>query len=154
PPLPAGPAAILRAAMASPYPEALRVLRERGFIQQVSDEDELKKALGDGRVAFYSGFDPTASSLHVGSLVPLMAMAHLARAGHRPIAVLGGGTTMVGDPSGKTELRQMLTPETIAENRTNIEKQVRTIVQLADAPDAIVVDNGEWLLPLKYIDFL
>jgi tyrosyl-tRNA synthetase len=138
--------------MATPDPEALRVLRERGFIQQVSEEDELKKALAGGRVTFYSGFDPTASSLHVGSLVPLMAMAHLGRAGHRPIAVLGGGTTMVGDPSGKTELRQMLTPETIAENRVGIEKQVRNI--LAGAEDAIVVDNGEWLLPLNYIDFL
>jgi tyrosyl-tRNA synthetase len=138
--------------MATPDPEALRVLRERGFIQQVSEEDELKKALAEGRVTFYSGFDPTASSLHVGSLVPLMAMAHLGRAGHRPIAVLGGGTTMVGDPSGKTELRQMLTPETIGQNRVGIEKQVRNI--LAGAEDAVVVDNGEWLLPLNYIDFL
>jgi tyrosyl-tRNA synthetase len=140
------------AAMATPDPEALRVLRERGFIQQVSDEEELKKQLAGGRVTFYSGFDPTASSLHVGSLVPLMAMAHLGRAGHRPIALLGGGTTMVGDPSGKTELRQMLTKETIAENRVGIEAQVRRV--LGDAPDTIVVDNGEWLLPLNYIDFL
>ena len=138
--------------MATPDPEALRVLRERGFIQQVSDEEELKKQLGAGRVTFYSGFDPTASSLHVGSLVPLMAMAHLGRAGHRPIALLGGGTTMVGDPSGKTELRQMLTPEAIAENRVAIESQVRRV--LGDVPDVLVVDNGEWLLPLNYIDFL
>ncbi|HTA19338.1 MAG TPA: tyrosine--tRNA ligase [Polyangia bacterium] len=138
--------------MPSSDPEALRVLRERGFIQQISDEAELRAQLTSGRVTFYSGFDPTASSLHVGSLVPLMAMAHLARAGHRPIAVLGGGTTMVGDPSGKTELRQMLTKEAIAENRVGIERQVRNI--LKDAPDAIVVDNAEWLLPLNYIDFL
>ena len=138
--------------MATPDPEALRVLRERGFIQQVSDEEDLKKQLGSGRVTFYSGFDPTASSLHVGSLVPLMAMAHLGRAGHRPIALLGGGTTMVGDPSGKTELRQMLTKETIAENRVGIEAQVRRV--LAGVPDVLVVDNGDWLLPLNYIDFL
>jgi tyrosyl-tRNA synthetase len=138
--------------MATPDPEALRVLRERGFIQQISDEEELQQQLAARRVTFYSGFDPTASSLHVGSLVPLMAMAHLARAGHRPIALLGGGTTMVGDPSGKTELRQMLTKETIADNRVGIEAQVRRV--LGDAPDAIVVDNGEWLLPLNYIDFL
>jgi tyrosyl-tRNA synthetase len=138
--------------MATPDPEALRVLRERGFIQQVSDEEALKKELGAGRVTFYSGFDPTASSLHVGSLVPLMAMAHLGRAGHRPIALLGGGTTMVGDPSGKTELRQMLTPEAIAENRVAIESQVRRV--LGDVPDVLVVDNGEWLLALNYIDFL
>ncbi len=140
------------APMASPDPEALRVLRERGFIQQVSDEEDLKKQLEGGRVTFYSGFDPTASSLHVGSLVPLMAMAHLGRAGHRPIALLGGGTTMVGDPSGKTELRQMLTKEAIAENRVGIEAQVRRV--LGDVPDVVVVDNAEWLLPLNYIDFL
>jgi tyrosyl-tRNA synthetase len=138
--------------MATPDPEALRVLRERGFIQQVSDEEDLKKQLRDGRVTFYSGFDPTASSLHVGSLVPLMAMAHLGRAGHRPIALLGGGTTMVGDPSGKTELRQMLTKEAIAENRVGIEAQVRRV--LGDVPDVVVVDNADWLLPLNYIDFL
>jgi tyrosyl-tRNA synthetase len=138
--------------MPSSDPEALRVLRERGFIQQISDEAELRQQLLSGRVTFYSGFDPTASSLHVGSLVPLMAMAHLARAGHRPIALLGGGTTMVGDPSGKTELRQMLTREAIAENRIAIEVQVRRV--LGDVPDAIVVDNGDWLLPLNYIDFL
>jgi tyrosyl-tRNA synthetase len=138
--------------MATPDPEALRVLRERGFIQQVSDEDDLKRRLAEGPVTFYSGFDPTAASLHVGSLVPLMAMAHLGRAGHKPIALLGGGTTMVGDPSGKTELRQMLTREAIAENRVGIEAQVRRV--LAGVPDVVVVDNGEWLLPLNYIDFL
>jgi tyrosyl-tRNA synthetase len=138
--------------MATGDPEALRVLRERGFIQQVSDEEDLRKQLSEGRVTFYSGFDPTASSLHVGSLVPLMAMAHLGRAGHKPIALLGGGTTMVGDPSGKTELRQMLTKETIAENRVGIEAQVRRV--LAGVPDVLVVDNGDWLLPLNYIDFL
>jgi tyrosyl-tRNA synthetase len=138
--------------MATPEPEALRVLRERGFIQQLTDEEAIRKALADGRVTFYAGFDPTASSLHLGHFLPLMAMAHLARAGHRPIAVLGGGTAMVGDPSGKTELRQMLTAEAIAANRVGIEAQVRSI--LKDAPDAVVVDNGEWLLELKYVDFL
>jgi tyrosyl-tRNA synthetase len=138
--------------MAMPDPEALRVLRERGFLQQVSDEEDLKRQLAGEHVTFYSGFDPTAASLHVGSLVPLMAMAHLGRAGHRPIALLGGGTTMVGDPSGKTELRQMLTKEAIAENRVGIEAQVRRV--LAGVPEVVVVDNGEWLLPLNYIDFL
>jgi tyrosyl-tRNA synthetase len=128
-------------------------LRARGFVQQVSDEDALRKHFAAGEVTFYCGFDPTAASLHVGSLVPLLAMAHLARAGHRPIAVLGGGTSMVGDPSGRSELRQMMTPETIAANRRGIEPQVRNI--LAEAGDrAVFVDNGEWLLPLNYVEFL
>jgi tyrosyl-tRNA synthetase len=128
-------------------------LRERGFIQQVSDEAALRDQLSRGPVTYYCGFDPTASSLHVGSLVPLMAMAHLAEAGHRPIGVLGGGTTMVGDPSGKTELRQMLTLEAIQANRLGVEPQVRRFV--APAGDrALVVDNADWLLPLKYVDFL
>ena len=133
--------------------EILRELRERGFVQQVSDEPALAALLGRGPVTFYAGFDPTASSLHVGSMIPLMAMAHLARAGHRPIAVLGGGTAMVGDPSGRTELRQMLTVETIRENRRAIEPQVRRL--LGDAGDqAIVVDNADWLVPLNYLEFL
>jgi tyrosyl-tRNA synthetase len=133
--------------------EILATLRERGFVQQINDEPGLTALLGRGPVTFYCGFDPTASSLHVGSMVPLMAMAHLARAGHRPIAVLGGGTTMIGDPSGKTELRQMLTREAIVENGRAIEPQVRRF--LTGAGDrALVVDNADWLLPLNYIEFL
>lgn len=133
--------------------DLLQALRERGFVQQVSDESALRSSLDRGAVTFYAGFDPTASSLHVGSMIPLMAMAHLARAGHRPIAVLGGGTAMVGDPSGRTELRQMMTVETIQENRRSIEPQVRCF--LADAGDsALVVDNAEWLVPLNYLAFL
>jgi tyrosyl-tRNA synthetase len=133
--------------------DLLDALRERGFVQQVSDESALRSCLTSGSVSFYAGFDPTASSLHVGSMIPLMAMAHLARAGHRPIAVLGGGTAMVGDPSGRTELRQMMTVETIQDNRRSIEPQVRRF--LADAGDsAIVVDNAEWLTPLQYLAFL
>jgi tyrosyl-tRNA synthetase len=128
-------------------------LKERGFIQQLTDEAALRQRLAEGPVTFYCGFDPTAPSLHVGSLVPLMAMAHLARAGHRPIAVLGGGTTMVGDPSGKTEMRQMLTEETIQANRRLIDPQVRRFVEAA-GDKALVVDNAEWLLPLKYVEFL
>jgi tyrosyl-tRNA synthetase len=133
--------------------EILATLRERGFVQQINDEPGLSALLGRGPVTFYCGFDPTASSLHVGSMVPLMAMGHLARAGHRPIGVLGGGTTMIGDPSGKTELRQMLTRETIAANAKGIEPQVRRF--LGDAGDrALLVDNADWLLPLNYIEFL
>lgn len=133
--------------------DVLQLLRDRGFVQQISDEPALTALLGKGPVTFYAGFDPTASSLHVGSMIPLMAMAHLARAGHKAIAVLGGGTAMVGDPSGRTELRQMLTVETISQNRRMIEPQVRRF--LADAGDsAIVVDNADWLAPLNYLEFL
>jgi len=133
--------------------DILQTLRERGFVQQVSDEAALTAQLASHPVTFYAGFDPTASSLHVGNMTPLMAMAHLTRAGHRPVAVLGGGTAMVGDPSGKTELRQMLTVETIQANRLAIEPQVRRFV--ADAGDnAILVDNAEWLAPLNYLGFL
>jgi tyrosyl-tRNA synthetase len=137
----------------TPATDMLRDLRERGFVQQVSDQAALAALFAKGPVTFYAGFDPTASSLHVGSMIPLMAMAHLARAGHRPVAVLGGGTAMVGDPSGRTELRQMMTVETIQENRRAIEPQVRRF--LGDAEDsAVVVDNAEWLAPLNYLEFL
>jgi tyrosyl-tRNA synthetase len=133
--------------------DLLHALRARGFIQQISDEAALGASLNAGSVTFYAGFDPTASSLHVGSMIPLMAMAHLSRAGHRPVAVLGGGTAMVGDPSGRTELRQMMTVETIQENRRSIEPQVRRF--LVDASEsALVVDNAEWLVPLNYLTFL
>jgi len=139
--------------MSVPMSDVLHTLRERGFVQQVSDESGLANLLRKGPVSYYCGFDPTASSLHVGSLIPLMALAHLARAGHHPIAVLGGGTAMVGDPSGKTELRQMLTVETIKENREQIEPQVRRFLGTA-GEHALVLDNAEWLVPLNYLNFL
>ncbi len=130
--------------------DALAILRERGFVEQISDEAALAARLNQGAVVFYAGFDPTASSLHVGHYIPLLAMAHLARAGHQGIAVLGGGTAMVGDPSGKTEMRQLITPEVIDANRVGIEGQVRRII----GPSAQVVNNGDWILPLNYIAFL
>jgi tyrosyl-tRNA synthetase len=129
---------------------ALEILRERGFIQQISDEAALAARLKSGPITFYGGFDPTAASLHIGHYIPLVAMAHLARAGHRPVAVLGGGTAMVGDPSGKTEMRQLITQEAIQVNRRQIEPQIRGIL----GPEALVVDNADWLLPLNYISFL
>jgi len=119
----------------------------------VSDEPGLATLLGKGPISYYCGFDPTASSLHVGSMIPLMALAHLAHAGHHPIAVLGGGTAMVGDPSGRTELRRMLTVETIKDNRDQIEPQVRRFLGAA-GERALVLDNAEWLVPLNYLEFL
>jgi tyrosyl-tRNA synthetase len=139
--------------MSVPMSDVLHTLRERGFVQQVSDESSLADLLRKGPVSYYCGFDPTASSLHVGSMIPLMALAHLAHAGHHPIAVLGGGTAMVGDPSGKTELRQMLTVEAIKDNRDQIEPQVRRFLGAA-GEHALVLDNAEWLAPLNYLDFL
>jgi tyrosyl-tRNA synthetase len=133
--------------------DVLHTLRERGFVQQVSDESGLAALLGKGPVSYYCGFDPTASSLHVGSMIPLMALAHLAHAGHHPIAVLGGGTAMVGDPSGRTELRQMLTVEAISDNCDQIEPQVRRFLGAA-GEHALVLDNAEWLVPLNYLEFL
>jgi tyrosyl-tRNA synthetase len=130
--------------------DALEILRSRGFIAQITDESALAARLKSGPITFYAGFDPTASSLHVGSCIPLFAMAHLARAGHHAIAVLGGGTAMVGDPSGKTEMRQLVSAETIQANRRGIEPQVRNFV----GPSATIVDNGDWLLSLNYVAFL
>jgi tyrosyl-tRNA synthetase len=129
------------------------ILKERGFIAQVSDEEAVRHMLGGGPVTFYVGFDSTATSLHAGSLVPIMAMVHLQRAGHRPIAVVGGGTTMVGDPSGKTEMRQMLDEEAIRANGRAIHAQINRYLHF-DRGEALALDNADWLLPLNYIAFL
>ncbi len=129
------------------------ILNERGFVKQTSNEQEIREALGSGRVTFYIGFDPTADSLHVGHFVQLMAMAHLQRAGHRPIALLGGGTTMIGDPSGKSDMRTMMTKETIAHNAECFKKQMGKFIEF-DGENAIMVNNADWLLNINYVDFL
>src|SRR5512137_2618103 len=128
-------------------------LKERGFVAQVSDEEAVRKMLGAEKVTFYVGFDSTATSLHAGSLVPIMAMVHLRRAGHRTIAVVGSGTTMVGDPSGKTEMRQMLDEATIRAQGQAIFIQLARYLHF-DGTGAIAVDNADWLLPLHYVAFL
>ena len=128
-------------------------LKERGFISQVSDEQAVREMLARPPVTFYIGFDSTATSLHAGSLVPIMAMMHLQRAGHRPIAIVGGGTTMVGDPSGKTEMRQILDEDTIRANGRAIHAQLNRYLHF-DRGEALALDNADWLLPLNYITFL
>jgi tyrosyl-tRNA synthetase len=128
-------------------------LKERGFISQATDEDAIRRWLGEREITFYIGYDNTASSLHAGSLVPIMAMMHLQSAGHRPIALVGGGTTMVGDPSGKTEMRQMLTEQTIRANGRAIHAQLNRYLHF-DEGQAISVDNADWLLSLNYVTFL
>ena len=132
--------------------DLLNTLKERGFIQQISDEEGIRKYLS-GDASAYIGFDPTASSLHVGSLVPIMALSHFQRAGHTAIAIVGGGTAMIGDPSGKTELRKMLTPEQIQENIQGIKKQLSSYIDF-EGGKAKLLNNGEWLCDFKYIDFL
>jgi tyrosyl-tRNA synthetase len=129
-------------------------LKARGFVQQVTHADTLRQRLGAESLTFYIGYDPTASSLHVGHLLTIMAMAHLQRAGHRPIAVVGGGTAMVGDPSGKTEMRQMLSTETIAQNAQALQAQLQRYLEFTGTHGALLVNNADWLLELKYIDFL
>jgi tyrosyl-tRNA synthetase len=128
------------------------VLNERGFLKQVTHEG-LKELLEKESVTFYIGFDPTADSLHVGHYVQLMAMAHMQRAGHRPIALIGGGTTMVGDPSGKSDLRKMLTKEDIESNAEAFKEQMRRFLDFSDGK-ALMINNADWLLKLNYIDFL
>jgi tyrosyl-tRNA synthetase len=129
------------------------ILKERGFVQQCTNEEGLRQALEHGPIAFYSGYDPTGSSLHVGHLVPLMAMAHLQRAGHKPIALVGGGTARIGDPSGKTETRKMLTIETIKDNANKFKTQIAHFLDFSH-DRALMVDNADWLTQLNYIDFL
>jgi len=128
-------------------------LRERGFIEQCSNVKELESLFKKKPVAYYAGFDPTADSLHIGSLIPIMAMTHLQKAGHYPIAVIGGGTAMIGDPSGKTEMRRLLSEEIVTENSHGILSQLRQFLFL-DGESGMFVNNARWLRDLNYIDFL
>ena len=129
------------------------ILSERGFVEQVTDEAEARRMLAGEPVTCYIGFDPTATSLHIGSLVPIMSLAHMQRAGHKPIALVGGGTAMIGDPSGKTEMRQVLSKQKIDENAEAIKKQLSQYLDFGEG-NAQLVNNADWLLPLKYIEFL
>ncbi len=128
-------------------------LEERGFIAQLTHEKEIKDLLENESVTFYIGFDPTADSLHVGHFLQMMVMAHMQRAGHKPIALIGGGTAMVGDPSGRSDMRKMMTPETIRHNSDRFKAQLSRFIDFTDGR-ALMVDNSDWLLKLNYIDFL
>ena len=129
------------------------VLKERGFIAQATQEDEIRELLGKEKVVFYTGYDPTADSLHVGHFLQAVAMRHLQLAGHTPIVLIGGGTTMIGDPSGRTDMRQMITPETIKENGERFKAQLGRFIDFT-ADNAIMANNADWLMNLEYIPFL
>ncbi len=128
-------------------------LLERGYIKQFTHEAETRELLEKEKITFYIGFDPTADSLHVGHFIAMMFMAHMQKAGHRPIALVGGGTAMIGDPSGKTDMRKMLTKEQIQHNVDSIKKQLERFIDFSD-DKALLVNNADWLLNLNYVDFL
>ncbi|MFP4040189.1 MAG: tyrosine--tRNA ligase [Desulfosudaceae bacterium] len=129
------------------------ILEERGFVEAMTHEAELKDSCARGEVTCYIGFDPTAASLHVGSLVPIMALAHMQRNGHAPIALMGGGTGLVGDPSGKTEMRKLISEEEVNQNVLGIKKQLSRFIAF-DTGNAILVNNADWLTDIRYITFL
>ena len=130
----------------------LDILKERGFIAQTTFEDELYEQLKEP-TTFYVGFDPTADSLHIGHYIPIMAMAHMQKAGHKPIALMGGGTAMIGDPSGKTDMRKMLTVDAIDHNVECIKKQMSRFLDFED-DRALIVNNADWLRHLNFIEFM
>ena len=131
----------------------LDTLRERGFLAQITFEEDLYKQLEKEPTTFYVGFDPTATSLHFGHFIPIIAMAHMQRAGHIPIALVGGGTAMIGDPSGKTDMRKMMTVETIDYNVSCIKKQMERFIEFGEGK-AMIVNNADWIRKLSYMDFL
>lgn len=129
------------------------VLVGRGYLKQFTHEEEMREILGKEKVTFYIGFDPTADSLHVGHFIAMMFMSHMQKHGHRPIALLGGGTAMIGDPSGRTDMRTMMSKETIAHNVASIKKQMEKFIDFSDGK-AILENNADWLLGLNYVDFI
>jgi tyrosyl-tRNA synthetase len=129
-------------------------LEERGFVEQVTNEEHLKKALNDSQVTFYVGFDPTADSLHIGNLLPIMGMAFLQRHGHKPIALVGGATGMIGDPSGKSAERELLTAEVAESNSNAIKKQLERFLDFSGTSAAVMVNNLDWIGRFSYIEWL
>lgn len=129
------------------------ILQERGFIEQCTHENEVREILGKESVTFYIGFDATADSLTAGHFLTIMAMMHMQRAGHKPIALLGGGTTMIGDPSGKSDMRSLMTRETIDHNASRFKEQLSKFIDFSNG-NAIIANNADWLLDLNYVEFL
>ena len=137
-----------------PIQNAYDVLEERGYIKQCSHPEELRELLGKERLTFYIGFDPTAESLTVGHYVAMCVMAHMQRCGHRPIVLVGGGTAMIADPSGKTELRKLLSVEELDANVESIKKQMSRLIDFEGENGAILVNNADWLRNLNFMDFM
>lgn len=129
------------------------ILVERGYVKQFTHEQKIKELLGKEKITFYIGFDPTADSLHVGHFIAMMFMRYMQQAGHRPIALIGGGTAMIGDPTGKNDMRKMMTKETIQHNVDCIKKQMEKFIDFSDGK-ALIVNNADWLMDLNYMDFL
>ncbi len=134
-------------------PSVFDTLKERGLIAQMTHEEEIKKLLDEEKVTFYIGFDPTADSLHVGHFLQLIVMAHMQRAGHRPIAILGGGTAMIGDPTGKSDMRRMMSREELDHNVACFKKQMSRFIDFSEGK-ALILDNAEWFLNINYMEFL
>ena len=130
------------------------ILEQRGYVEQMTHPEEIKALFGKQSVPFYIGIDPTADSLHVGHFVSLMVASHMQKCGHKPIILVGGGTATIGDPSGKTDMRKMMTRETIDHNVECIKKQIEKFVSFEGENSAIIVNNADWLLDLKFIDFM
>ena len=130
------------------------ILQERNYIEQMTHPEEMKEMFAKQSVPFYIGIDPTADSLHVGHFVSLMVASHMQKCGHKPIILMGGGTALIGDPSGKTDMRKMLTQEDIQHNVDSIKKQIEKFVSFDGENGAIIVNNADWLLDLKYIEFM
>ena len=141
--------------MTTPKSDFLKIMTERGFVHQCSDIDGLDALARRGEVVAYVGYDCTAPSLHVGSLISIMMLAWMQKSGGKPIALMGGGTTRVGDPSGKDETRQLRSVDEIDANKNSIKRVFSNFLSFGNGKtDALMVDNAEWLAPLNYIDFL
>lgn len=133
---------------------ALDILEERGYIEQMTHPQEMKELFANKKISFYLGIDPTADSLHIGHFISLMVASYLQKCGHKPIILVGGGTAIIGDPSGKTDMRKMLTREDIDKNIQSIKKQIAKFLSFEGENAAIIVNNADWLLDLHYIEFM